>query len=266
MTVAPAPTTSSERAVLALRGGAVAYNGHRALTGVDLVVGAGEVVAVLGANGSGKSTLVRAIVGLVPLAAGSLELFGTPTAQFRDRARVGFVPQRHTVGGGVQATVEEVVASGRLLRSRPWRPWLDATDRAVIADAIATVGLAEKARQPVSTLSGGQQRRVLIARALASQPELLVMDEPFAGVDHTNQEILGATLAKLNADGMTLLLVTHEIGPVASLVGRTVVLHHGRVVYDGPPTASVLDRFGAADTDPHSPPAEPPAEGFGLSG
>ncbi|REF37815.1 metal ABC transporter ATP-binding protein [Thermasporomyces composti] len=264
MTAVPA-STSTEQPVVALRSGRVSYDGHPALIDIDLVVRPGEVVAVLGANGSGKSTLVRAIVGLVPLETGSLELFGTPSAQFRDRARIGFVPQRHTVGGGVTATVEEVVGSGRLPRRRLWRPWLSATDRAVIAEAIATVGLSEKAHQPVSTLSGGQQRRVLIARALASQPELLVMDEPFAGVDHANQEILAATLGKLNAEGMTLLLVTHELGPVTSLVRRTVVLHHGGLVYDGPPTREVLDRFGAADAHPHSPPHEPGPEGFGLS-
>jgi zinc transport system ATP-binding protein len=100
--------------------------------------------------------------------------------------------------------------------------------------------LTEKTHERMSTLSGGQQRRALIARALASQPDLLVMDEPFAGVDVPNQEILAATLSTLVAGDVTLLIATHEIAPIAALVSRTVVVDHGRIRYDGPPTDAVL--------------------------
>ncbi|MEQ7125065.1 ATP-binding cassette domain-containing protein [Actinopolymorpha sp. B11F2] len=235
----PAGTAARGGPVVRILGGAVSYAGVPVLSGIDVEVHPGEVVALLGPNGSGKSTLLRTILGLVPLAAGSLELFGTPGERFGERARIGYVPQRQTVGGGVPATVGEVVSTGRLVSHR-WRPWLTGSDRGIVADAIATVGLAEKTHERMSTLSGGQQRRALIARALASQPDLLVMDEPFAGVDAPNQEILAATLSTLVAGGVTLLLATHEIAPVAALVRRTVVVDHGRVRYDGPPTEAVL--------------------------
>jgi zinc transport system ATP-binding protein len=225
--------------VVRILGGAVSYAGVPVLRGVDVAVHSGEVVALLGPNGSGKSTLLRAVLGLVPLSAGSLEVFGTPGERFGERARIGYVPQHQTVGGGVPATVDEVVSTGRLVSHR-WRPWLTGSDRAVVADAIATVGLTEKTRERMSSLSGGQQRRALIARALASQPDLLVMDEPFAGVDVPNQEILAATLSTLVAGDVTLLLATHEIAPIAALVSRTVVVDHGRIRYDGPPTDAVL--------------------------
>ncbi len=271
MTTSP-PGTGTNRhpgttTAVRLRDAAVSYAGQRALSGVHLDVVPGEVVALLGPNGSGKSTLVRAILGLVPLSAGTLELFGTPAHRFNDRARIGYVPQRHTVGGGVPATVQEVVSSGRLARRRLLTPWLRPADRAVVADTIATVGLEEKARAQVSTLSGGQQRRALIARALAAQPDMLVMDEPLAGVDLANQEILTRTLTGLVQAGTTLLIVTHEIGPLADLIGRTVLLHHGRVGYDGPPTDQVLNGFGG--TDPHCLPTSPdlpnsPGDPFGF--
>jgi zinc transport system ATP-binding protein len=258
------PATPPSPPVARLRGAAVTYAGQRALAGVDLEIAGGEVVALLGPNGSGKSTLLRAILGLVPLAAGSLELFGVPARRFRDRARIGYVPQRHTIGGGTPATVEEVVSSGRLFRGRLLLPWLSASERGIVGDAIATVGLAEKAHQQVSTLSGGQQRRVLIARALAAQPDFLVMDEPLAGVDLANQEILATTLRTLAAHGVTLLLATHEIGPVAALIERTIVLDHGMPSYDGPPSAALLQRFSGSDPDPHAAPAESTDGSFGM--
>lgn len=257
--------------IISLRSGSFGYAGQPVLHDVDFDVQAGEVIAVLGPNGSGKSTLVRGLVGLVPLLGGELRLFDVPSRRFSQHGRLGYVPQRHSVGGGVPATVEEVVASGRLARRRflPGLPaMLPALDRGVVCDAIATVGLTEKIGQAVSSLSGGQQRRVLIARALAGEPDVLVMDEPFAGVDGPNQEILAETLGALVRGGVTLVVVTHELGPIGGLVSRTVVIQHGRIDYDGPPTEPVLSRFGGVgDPDPHASPASPErhrAAGNGL--
>ena len=219
---------------VSLTGVSVAYDGRPALTHVDLQVGTGEVVAVLGANGSGKSTLVRSLLGLVPRTSGAVELFGTPLARFRSWERVGYVPQRVTAASGVPATVREVVASGRLARQRRLRP-ASAADRRAVDAALATVGLAERSRDSVGTLSGGQQQRVLIGRALASEPELLVLDEPTSGVDADNQQALATALAELVARSVTVLLVAHELGPVAPLLRRAVVMAHGRVLHDGPP-------------------------------
>ena len=220
--------------VVRMRGGAVGYADRPAIRDVDFSLEAGEVVALLGPNGAGKSTLVRGILGLAPLMAGRLELFGVPAAHFKERYRLGYVPQRHTIVGGVPSTVREVVSCGRLPRKRPFAP-MRAYDRAVVAAAIDTVGLGERAGVSVGNLSGGQQRRVLIARALAAEPDVLVMDEPTAGVDAANQEILAATLRKLVERGSTLLLVAHELGPLAPLIGRVVVMRDGHVRYDGAP-------------------------------
>lgn len=219
--------------VVALRGGVVTYESRTALAGVDLRVDAGEVVAVLGANGSGKSTLVRAVVGLVPLRAGELRLFGVPAEQFRERTRLGYVPQRAGATTGVPATVREVVSTGRLSRAGLRR--LRAADRDAVDRALRTVDLADRADDGVAELSGGQQQRVLIARALAGEPDLLVLDEPLAGVDLEHQEALARSLQRLAAAGTTVLLVLHELGPMSPLIRRAVTLVDGRVLHDGPP-------------------------------
>ncbi|MEU5790771.1 metal ABC transporter ATP-binding protein [Micromonospora purpureochromogenes] len=218
--------------VITVTHGAVGYDGRPVLRDVSLTVTAGEVVAVLGANGSGKSTLIRAVLGLVPLAAGSVELFGTPLRRFRQWRRIGYVPQRLGAGGGVPATVREVVASGRLARRGVLRP-PGRADREAVDAALRAVGLADRAADPVATLSGGQQQRTLIARALAGRPELLVLDEPTAGVDAASQEAFATALRDFVADGGTVLLVAHELGPLRPLISRAVVVHQGGICHDG---------------------------------
>ncbi|MFJ3534914.1 metal ABC transporter ATP-binding protein [Streptomyces sp. NPDC090109] len=232
-----ADTTETPEAVVSVRGATAALGSRPVLRGVDLTVHRGEVVALLGANGSGKSTAVRSVIGQVPLTSGRIELFGTERKRFRDWARVGYVPQRTTAASGVPATIREVVTSGRLSRRRFGR--LSRADRAAVERAIALVGLADRAGDSVDALSGGQHQRVLIARALASEPELLIMDEPMAGVDLASQEILAATLREQVAGGATVLLVLHELGPLEPLIDRAVVLRDGCVVHDGPPPEAV---------------------------
>ncbi|MBW4702684.1 MULTISPECIES: metal ABC transporter ATP-binding protein [unclassified Micromonospora] len=210
----------------------VGYDGRPVLRDVSLTVTAGEVVAVLGANGSGKSTLIRAVLGLVPLGTGSVELFGVPQRRFRQWHRIGYVPQRLGAGSGVPATVREVVASGRLARRGVLRP-PGRADRAAVDAALRAVGLADRARDPVATLSGGQQQRTLIARALAGEPELLVLDEPTAGVDAASQEAFAGALHDFVGTGGTVLLVAHELGPLRPLISRAVVVHQGGVCHDG---------------------------------
>jgi zinc transport system ATP-binding protein len=189
---------------------------------------------VLGANGSGKSTLIRGMLGVASLMRGTIELFGHPISEFHQRWRLGYVPQRQTIAGGIPATVTEVVASGRLARIKPWRR-ATPLDRQHTRDAIVSVGLADRARDPVAQLSGGQQRRVLIARALAADADVLILDEPTAGVDAETQEKLTETMAALVARNVTIVLVAHELGPAASIVTRAVQMYNGRIVYDGPP-------------------------------
>ncbi|MEP6697522.1 MAG: metal ABC transporter ATP-binding protein [Pseudonocardiales bacterium] len=253
MTVTPA---------VRMRGGAVGYGDRPAIRDIDFCLDVGEVVALLGPNGAGKSTLIRGILGLAPLMAGSLELFGVPAGEFRQRYRLGYVPQRHTIIGGVPSTVREVVSSGRLARKRLFVP-MGTRDRAAVSAAVETVGLTARADVSVAKLSGGQQRRVLIARALAAEPDVLVMDEPTAGVDAANQEILAATLGRLVTAGSTLLIVAHELGPLEPLVRRVVVMGGGRIQQDGPPLPGVR---GGDHGDHHDSEAPVPPGNFGLTG
>ncbi|SEM15901.1 metal ABC transporter ATP-binding protein [Streptacidiphilus jiangxiensis] len=210
---------------LALHGVHVHRDGRPVLRGLDLTVRRGEVVALLGGNGSGKSTAVQAAVGALPVAAGRVELFGTPPARFRAWRRVGHVPQRSTATGGVPATVREVAAAGRLAHHglRPFRR----DDADAVDAALDAVGLLDRAEDPIDALSGGQQQRVTIARALAGRPDLLLMDEPLAAVDLAQQHALARTLAAEAARGTAVLLVLHAIGPMEGLIDRRVVLDTG---------------------------------------
>ncbi|MDJ0383846.1 metal ABC transporter ATP-binding protein [Streptomyces sp. G-G2] len=228
-----AAATAAEQPVISLRGATATLGSRPVLRGVDLTVRRGEVVALLGANGSGKSTAVRAVVGQVPLSAGTLSLFGTDFKRFRQWSRIGYVPQRTTAASGVPATVREVVSAGRLARTR--FGILRKDDRKAVERALALVDMDGYADASVNALSGGQHQRVLIARALAVEPELLIMDEPMAGVDLANQEVLANALRRQVEAGTTVLLVLHELGPLEPLIGRAVVLRDGCVMHDGPP-------------------------------
>jgi zinc transport system ATP-binding protein len=224
--------TSMTDPPLVLRNAAFGYAERPVVAGVSLTVGAGDVVALLGPNGSGKSTIVRGVLGLADHLDGEVELLGTPLADLSDRTAIGYVPQHHSLSTSVSATVREVVACGRLPH-RPWWRRADATDRRLVDEAIETVGLADRAREEVSHLSGGQQRRVLIARALAAQPSILLMDEPTAGVDTANQRILAAVLGRLASAGTTMLIVTHELDAVRDIVSRVVCVSSGHIDFDG---------------------------------
>ncbi|OJF11764.1 metal ABC transporter ATP-binding protein [Couchioplanes caeruleus] len=241
--------------VVAVRHAAVAYAGRPVLRDVSLDVADGQVVAILGANGSGKSTLVRTILGLVPLVGGEIELFGTPQRRFRAWTRIGYVPQRMGAGSGVPATVGEVVASGRLARRGIFRP-AGGADRAAVRAALEDVGLLDRIGDPVATLSGGQQQRTLIARALAGRPDLLILDEPTAGVDAASQEAFADALRRFGERGGTVLLVAHELGPLEPLIDKAVVVHDGRIAYEGqvPEPAGHHARPGHDHVHPHADP------------
>jgi zinc transport system ATP-binding protein len=204
------------------------------LRDVSVAVAAGEFVALVGPNGSGKSTLLRLLLGTMSPQRGTVTLFGSPPDRFRDRWRLGYVPQRPALGTEVPATVEEIVTSGRLRRGRWWRS-LAAEDRTAVRHAIDSVGLGEQAARPLGELSGGQQQRAFIARAFASEPDLLVLDEPIAGVDAESQRRFRDSLVHLIHDhGSGVLLVSHELSAVAHDVDRVIVLKQ-RVLFDGPP-------------------------------
>lgn len=218
----------------------VHLGGRAILTEVRMYLNLGELVVLLGHNGSGKTTLVKALLGLVPLSAGVVRLFGAPVSRFKGWQRIGYVPQRVTAASGVPATVEEVVASGRVGRGRIGRG-LVRGDRTATDRALEAVDLGGSRRAPVGSLSGGQQQRVLIARALARDPDVLVLDEPVASVDLAHQETFAGTLRDLRSSGTGILLVSHTLGAIQPLVDRAIVLDRGGVVFDGPPSDEVLE-------------------------
>ena len=211
------------------------YGPDTVLEEVSLSVSPGEFVALVGPNGSGKSTLVRCLVGLLRPEAGSVRLLGSRPEQLRERWRLGYVPQRASISPDLPATVEEVVAAGRLARGR-WRRGMTGQDKDEIEHAMESVALLELRRHRAAELSGGQQQRAFIAKALASQPDLLVLDEPVAGVDADSQRRFRDSLTHLvHEHGAAVLLVSHELGAVADDLDRVVVLRQGRVFFDGPP-------------------------------
>ncbi|MBO3130299.1 metal ABC transporter ATP-binding protein [Dermatophilus congolensis] len=235
MTV-PTPTSPKQApsTIIELERACFGYGEEEIVHGVDLRITSGERVALLGPNGSGKSTLVRGLLGLNSHLSGRVELFGEPLANLTRRYRLGYVPQRHTLSDSVVATVAEVVATGRLphqgIIARP-----NKHDRAIVAESLARVDMADFADHRVANLSGGQHRRVLIARALAAQPEVLIMDEPTAGVDAANQDALVEVLVALADEGVTQLIVTHEVTALAPLLSRVVAIKTGLVDFDGTP-------------------------------
>lgn len=209
------------------------------LSNVDLTIHDGEFVAILGANGSGKTTLMRAILGLLPVTSGTIDLFGSPLKRYRAWHKLAYVPQRLHSAGAVPVSVHEVVGAG-LISPRHRLP--QRGDRQRVAEALDQVGLADRRRDRFDELSGGQQRRAMIASALAKDADFYVLDEPTAGVDAESQVRIAETFTRLRAAGRTVMLVTHELGPFADLATRIVVLGSSRgetstVLYDGPPPA-----------------------------
>lgn len=236
---------------LRVEGVRFSYGRHLVLEGVSMHVLRGEFVALAGANGSGKSTLVRVALGLTAPIEGSVRLFGVAPGQLRERWRIGYVPQRPIVGDHLPATVEEVVASGCLARGG-WARRLRAADRERVERALDVAGLTELRGVPVTELSGGQQQRAFIARSLVSDPDLLVLDEPIAGVDVASQaRFRHALVTRCREDGLAVLLVSHELGAVADDLDRILVLRRGRIAFDGAPALLTTEgvSLGVHQTD-----------------
>ena len=204
------------------------FSGVPVLHDISFDIPDGQTVGLLGANGSGKSTLIKAILGLNHRQSGTVSLLGTPLEKFTAWDQLGYIPQRGSVSLH-STTVSEVVASGTLAK----RPigWIWAKQRKQVMTALDFVGLADKADELYLHLSGGQQQRVLIARGVVNRPRLIILDEPFAGVDIDNQVHIASVLASFSA---TSLIVLHETEALASQLDRVLTLDQGHLVYDGP--------------------------------
>lgn len=230
----------------------VRFGATEALRDVDFKLRRGEFVVLLGPNGSGKTTLVKALLGTVRLSKGRREIFGQDPDDFRRWDLVGYVPQRVTAAAGVPATVQEVVLSSRASKVGLLGRYGSA-DNDAVRRALELVELEALAKAPVETLSGGQQQRVLIARALATDPDVLVMDEPVASVDLAHQETFASTVRQLHEAGTSILLVAHSLGAMAPLAQRAVVIERGVVIHDGAPDDATVREHAHPHHADHEP-------------
>ncbi len=226
--------------VLETRRLTVAYGQHVVLRDLDLSVARGEFVGISGPNGGGKTTLLKAVLGLIRPRSGTVCVLGRPAGHPDALRQIGYVPQRLTFSPGFPATVSEVVRTGAWPGTGLWRR-LSPERRRAVERALEVCGLAEVANSRASQLSGGMQQRVLLARAMATQPDLLLLDEPLAGVDLPSQVEFRDLLGNLFEGGnMTVVVVLHEYGPFEGLLSRLVVLAE-KAVYDGPPPRHLDD-------------------------
>ncbi|GLP73585.1 zinc ABC transporter ATP-binding protein [Mycobacterium antarcticum] len=232
--------TSAPAPVISGRGLTVTYGQRCALHPIDLDIAAGESVAVVGRNGSGKSSLLRAICGLEPAARGEVVLHAEGCHHRRTIVEIAYVPQRSGARWDLPFAVGDVVAAGR---RRAWWRRPGRADRAAVDEALAAVGLGDLASRSVAELSGGQAQRVLLARALVQRPDVMIMDEPFAGLDLATVDAVVALLARLVDGGTSVCCALHELDIARSAFTRAVALADGRVVADGV-TDAVLDAAG----------------------
>jgi manganese/iron transport system ATP-binding protein len=236
--------------VLQVDGVSVELGGRLVLHDVDLRVAASEQVGLIGPNGAGKTTLLRSLLGLLPIRDGVISIAGRTPAEAR--GSIGYVPQRHEFVWDFPVDVGTAVMTGRTHRIG-WLRRPGKADRAAVDEALERVDLTGLRRRPIGELSGGQRQRVLVARALALQPSLLLLDEPFTGLDVPTQEILTRLFRALTKEGSAILMTTHDLPAAADSCSRLCLLNE-TVVADGPPEelrdpAVWLLAFGVARSD-----------------
>jgi zinc transport system ATP-binding protein len=225
---------------VSLRDVSFSYGDLSVVDGVSLDVEAGEFLGLVGPNGSGKSTLLELMLGLQHPDSGTVRLFDDPVTEFTDGERIAYVAQdASNTARDVPITVEEVVRMGRYPRNLFGR--FSAADHAAVDDAMARVDISTLAHRRVGTLSGGQRQRVFVARALAAEAELLALDEPTVALDADSRASFYELLGDLNEQGMTIVLVEHDIGVVTTRASRIACLNK-RLYFHGPP-----DEFADSD-------------------
>ena len=230
---------------LEVQNASIAYGDKVVLRDISFNVPHGSRVAVVGPNGAGKSTLFKALVGLLPLAAGHIFIHGLPLVSHKDC--VAYVPQREEVDWRFPVTVSDVVSMGRF-DHQGWFGRASSHDRQVVQRSLAQLSIADLSRRSISELSGGQQQRVFLARALAQEPHILLMDEPFSGVDVTTQEATLKLLDDLRAAEVTAMISTHDLNLAAAKFDLLLLLNH-RLIAFGPPTevlqqTNLIQAFG----------------------
>lgn len=218
--------------MIEVRGVTVNYGEVRALDGVDLTVPSGRVTGLIGMNGSGKSTLFKTIIGLIRPQHGTVSIAGVTPAEARRRGILGYVPQSEDIDSTFPVSVRDVVMMGRYGRQGPMRH-ASAEDRAIVDAALARVQLTDLAGRQIGQLSGGQRKRAFVARGLAQEADVLLLDEPFAGVDRRSEALIVGLLRELAAAGRTVLVSTHDLHALPSLADDAVLLLR-RPLFHGP--------------------------------
>ncbi len=208
----------------------VAYHQKPVLWDIDLTLDEPKLVGIIGPNGAGKSTLIKAILGLVPIASGAIRVFGEPLA--RERRRIGYVPQRESVDWDFPVSVLDCVLMGTYGRLG-WFRRPGGKERAWARECLARVGLADLERQQIGQLSGGQQQRTFLARALAQQADLYLMDEPMAGVDAATEAVIFSLLHELRDQGKAVVAVHHDLRTVPQYFDHLILLNM-RLIASGP--------------------------------
>ena len=235
--------TAAAAACLTLEDVTVAYDGRPALESVTLSVPHGAQVAIVGPNGAGKSTLFKALVGLLPVRSGTMLLRDRAPGKHGDT--IAYVPQREEIDWGFPVTVHDVVMMGRYGRLG-WFRRPGATDREVVARCLGELGIAELERRAIGELSGGQQQRVFLARALAQEPHVLLLDEPFTGVDVGAREALLTLLERLRGRGITVLVSTHDMETAAQRFELTALLNRRLIAYGEPASVFTQEHLSQA--------------------
>ena len=232
-----------EPARLEIENVSVAYDGQPALRDLTFHVPHGARVAVVGPNGAGKSTLFKALVGLLPLRQGRVLIHGLPLGHHLDC--IAYVPQREEVDWRFPVTVEDVVMMGRYGRLG-WLRRPGPSDRAVVARSLEQMSIAPLARAPIGELSGGQQQRAFLARALAQEPHILLMDEPFTGVDASTQEATFALLDQLQTQCVTVMVSTHDLNMASARFEQVLLLNRRLIAFGSPAQVFTPQNLGEA--------------------
>ena len=240
------PASSDTGSGLSVRNATVTYrNGHTALRDATFKIPAGTITALVGVNGSGKSTLFKAIMGFVGLAAGEITILGQPVNAALKKNVVAYVPQSEDIDWNFPVLVEDVVMMGRYGHMNMMRI-ARAADHEAVAAALARVGMSDFRKRQIGELSGGQKKRVFLARALAQDGRVILLDEPFTGVDVNTEDAIVKLLRSLRDEGRVMLVSTHNLGSVPEFCDRTVLLNRTVLAYG--PTVEIFTQANLEKT------------------
>ncbi|QGH34196.1 ATP-binding cassette domain-containing protein [Gracilibacillus salitolerans] len=223
------------------------YGDRQALSDVNFTINKGDFIGLVGPNGGGKTTLIKLLLGMEKPTTGTIHLFGQPIRKFKEKNKLGYVSQKaNSFNRGFPATVEEVVTMGLASKLGYFRR-LSRQDKKLIYEAVEKVGMTDYLSENIGDLSGGQQQRIFIARALVSNPKLIILDEPTVGVDAENVEKFFDLLHELNQQNITLLLVTHDIGTMTHHASRVACLNKTLHFHGNPNEFQTLSKDQLSD-------------------